>query len=608
MGVLTWSPGWSALTWDDFAKIEIAQNWAEHPVITPGLVWLPMPFWVYGSVFRLLGASFQSDPMAVVAVVNSVAVLAAAVLVGYTAWLMFGSRMGGLVAYTVALFSPWGYFTSLSGLSEPLYYLSVVAAGAAFVAWTQRRRISTLILGGVFAALAAATRYEAWWLVAAWVFLTAGPELWALRKPGWKLTRTTIIVASACVPLITPLAWFGLNVMQTGDPFHFARQAALAYESGYGNDLFDSVGERLLFYPVSLVRSAPLLLSVLVVLIWQLRKDPLVAGLSRMFGLAFGLFYLSTVFSSPVGIFSERYMFVFALALTPVLGGLPSLLARVDSKAVRRAVIVGGTLTAIAMAGYQIVNRPVEWTHAPDLLTLAEGLGEVSSQDRPLVIGLGPGTGVDVTPLKVRNGSDVIVAMVDADGLTAPGEGPEGIDVWIERLPARVQSAEVTPDAVVGRFYLYGARAVGINLDPMVGGDGWMRQNEDGSISPVPTSPYVGLEFLGEDPWPGAEALVRRSISRAGTIRSGRLELRSLYGHGFNAGRILVEVRVDGLVILQRDISERSQWLLVPFTIPAGSGNSNIEVAVVALDGIEVGWDWGRASTVLVRALEIDTG
>jgi hypothetical protein len=402
------------------------------------------------------------------------------------------------------------------------------------------------------------------------------------------------------------VAWFALNVRQTGDPFHFVDLAALAYESGYGNDLFDSVGERLLFYPASLVRSAPLLLAVLVVLIWRLRSNPLVPDLVRLFGLAFGLFYLSTLFSSPVGIFSERYMFVFALALTPVLGGLPSLLARVDSKSVRRAVIIGGTLTAVAMTGYRIVNRPVEWTHAPDLLTLAEGLGEVSSHDRPLVIGLGPGTAIDFTPLKIRNGSDVIVTPSDEGLPTAPGERPEGIDIWIERLPARVRIAGRTPDAVVGRFYLYGPRAAEMQLDPMIGGEGWMFQDENGSTSPVPPSPYVGLEFAGEDPRPGAEALVRKSLSRAGTPRSGHLELRSLYGHGFRSGRILVEVRVDGVVILQRDISERSEWLLVPFTIPAGTGNSIIEVAVVALDGIEVGWDWRGASTVLVRALEID--
>jgi hypothetical protein len=43
-------------------------------------------------------------------------------------------------------------------------------------------------------------------------------------------------------------------------------------------------------------------------------------------------------------------------------------------------------------------------------------------------------------------------------------------------------------------------------------------------------------------------------------------------------------------------------------TLPTGVGDTRIEVAVVALPGIEADWDWGRASTVLIRTLRLTGG
>ena len=59
--------------------------------------------------------------MLLVAVVNSAAVLGTAALVGLSAVRLFASTCGGLIAFAVVLFAPYAVFTSLSGLSEPLY-------------------------------------------------------------------------------------------------------------------------------------------------------------------------------------------------------------------------------------------------------------------------------------------------------------------------------------------------------------------------------------------------------------------------------------------------------------------------------------------------------
>ncbi|MDP8959912.1 MAG: hypothetical protein M3N51_12185, partial [Actinomycetota bacterium] len=126
LGIMAWEPGWSALTWDDFTRVELALDWAQRPSVAIGrLVWLPLHTWVLGTAFLLTGGLFGDSPMALAAVVNSLAVLGAAGLVGRAAWHLFGSSSGALLAFAAILFSPWGFYVSLSGHSEGLYYLAV---------------------------------------------------------------------------------------------------------------------------------------------------------------------------------------------------------------------------------------------------------------------------------------------------------------------------------------------------------------------------------------------------------------------------------------------------------------------------------------------------
>ena len=114
------------------------------------------------------------------------------------------------------------------------------------------------------------------------------------------------------------------------------------------------------------------------------------------------------------------------------------------------------------------------------------------------------------------------------------------------------------------------------------------------------------LEFDGDDPDAGQEALVWVEVPRTGEMRRARLELRSLYGHGFNPGRLELLVRVDDTVVFSRDIAAPSRWLTVGFPIAPGAGMVRVEVVVRALPGIETGWMWGRASTVLIRSLVVE--
>jgi hypothetical protein len=129
--------------------------------------------------------------------------------------------------------------------------------------------------------------------------------------------------------------------------------------------------------------------------------------------------------------------------------------------------------------------------------------------------------------------------------------------------------------------------------------------DESGQSRPLPSGPYAWLEFTTDDPLPDSSVILATSLEVPAGSTTATLELRSTYGHGFNAGRMRVEVRVDGLTIESWDLSEPSRWRVVPFDIPAGVTGVDLEVAVVALADIEAGWAWGRASTVLVRSVEV---
>lgn len=599
-GVVTWRPGWSALSWDDFAKVEIAQAWATDPTLSPDLVWLPVPFWVYGTAFALFGESFAASPMALVAIVNTVAILATAVMVGLTARAVFDSNIGGLIAYAAVLFSPWGFFTSLSGLSEPLYYLAVATAAWSYVGWLERRRLPLLLVGGMAVAAAAAIRYEAWWLAVAWwlsIVLSERRNLLTRERSSF------LAVLVAAVPAVTPLAWFALNAARAGDALYFVTRERQAYAGGYGTELYDSVLERLTFYPLALYRSAPLLLMLEALVFLRLWRNRTAKRLALLFAATFVGWYASTVFAPPVGIFSERYMFVFAIGIAPLLGGLPQVLFSVRSRRRRRVLTAACLVSVVALSTYQIVDRPVEWTHPPDLLTLNDALGSAARDHGPLLVQVGPGMEIDLTPMRVQNGSNLRVVPGDPD--RGPGEIPTDVDLWVERLPERVKGT--TAGAVIGRYRLYGPGVEQLGrLEPMPGGDGWVYRSERGETSPIPPGPFVGLEFAGDDPPPGSEASIRRTVEKSTLELDGSLELRSMYGHGYNTGRISVLVRLDEVTIHRHDIADPSQWTEVRFVVPAGTGISTIDVVVAAEPGIEAGWGWGRVSTVLVRSFLVD--
>jgi hypothetical protein len=154
------------------------------------------------------------------------------------------------------------------------------------------------------------------------------------------------------------------------------------------------------------VRSAPLLLPLLVILaVLGLRQAPQSRLLTALVTLHFGLFYVTSLLSRSVGAFTERFMFAFVVALAPLLGMLPALIARARHWPFRAAVT--GSILALLLieAVYGLTHRLDEWGHSPDLLEVTSLLGDLArGRGAPLRVFTGDGFESDLMPLAVQNG------------------------------------------------------------------------------------------------------------------------------------------------------------------------------------------------------------
>src|SRR4051812_42914052 len=88
-----YASGFRALSDDDYARISIAQRFAEAPSFDPSHTsWLPAPFWVYGVALRVFGTDLA------IARVTAIALSTLATLVVYVAARLLGAgRVGALL-------------------------------------------------------------------------------------------------------------------------------------------------------------------------------------------------------------------------------------------------------------------------------------------------------------------------------------------------------------------------------------------------------------------------------------------------------------------------------------------------------------------------------
>jgi hypothetical protein len=264
-----YATGFRALSDDDYARITIAQRFAEGPRFDPSRTsWLPAPFWLYGAAFRVFGSDLL--------VARAVAILlgaGATVLVYVAARLLGAPRLGALVGAALSTFLPYSALLGIAAVPE-VPCAALIVFGAATLA---RAEPKLRALGGLALALACLSRYEAW--PVAGVF--AGCTLWEALKERR-------LFPGAALALSGPALWLLVGRVEHGSAFFFVTRVA-SYRRALGPGAAGgSLGARLLEYPGLLLGAEPeiwLVLAVVLVAAWRTREPAALAPYRRA-GLA----------------------------------------------------------------------------------------------------------------------------------------------------------------------------------------------------------------------------------------------------------------------------------------------------------------------------------
>jgi hypothetical protein len=302
--------GFRAVSDDDYARIVIAQRFAENPSVDPsGTSWLPVPFWTYGGVFSLFGASLEvaRTTALVLGVASALLVLVAASWLG-------ANRAGALLAAIVAGVFPLSAWLGAATLPEaPTAGLIVLA-----VASLSREDPVPRWLGAAALWLACFSRYEAWPVAAVFGFLSAVD---ARRLRTWRLA------VPAFVALLPIALWLAHGVVRHDDALFFFRRVA-----SYKQALGDSASAWGAWLPLAALLSEPvLLLFVALALVRRLRRGASLAPYAR--GLACAAALVLFLLAGAVGGGTPTHH--GARALLPVFYFLACVLGHASGNSVR---------------------------------------------------------------------------------------------------------------------------------------------------------------------------------------------------------------------------------------------------------------------------------
>ena len=220
-----------ALSDDDYARIVIAQGFADAPKLDPsGTSWLPFPFWLMGSAMLVFGKGLE------------VARIAQACFAVLSVWLLYaGARLFGMptrTAFASAAFAAMLPLSLLLGVATVPELPTAALSAFALLAVT-RPSSRTACLAGLAMLAATLSRYEAWpvaAVVALFLLKDAGQAL--LPRPGAPAegkgrANAVAALAGATLALAGPVLWIAWNHHAHGHALHFLHRVS-AYRQALG--------------------------------------------------------------------------------------------------------------------------------------------------------------------------------------------------------------------------------------------------------------------------------------------------------------------------------------------------------------------------------------
>jgi len=238
-----WLRGPAAISDDDYARVVIAQAWAQHPRVDPtGTSWLPFPFYVTGAAMFVLGTSLDvaREVQVLLALVSSLVIYLGARRLGHERW---------LAAVSAGLAAALPNLARVAPATVPEYPTAACLAFGllCLVGKKDREERVWSLLGGGAIYLACASRYEAWPI--------AGVYAGVMACRAWKATDSRNrpwLGAAAIVAVAFPCLWLLHGTFVQGDAFFFVTRVT-RYKAALGAPAPD-LSAAWLGYPLALVR------------------------------------------------------------------------------------------------------------------------------------------------------------------------------------------------------------------------------------------------------------------------------------------------------------------------------------------------------------------
>jgi hypothetical protein len=359
---LVLATGFRAVSDDDYARLVIAQRFAEMPSLDPsGTSWLPVPFWTYGSVVALFGTSLgvARATALVLGVFSTLSVLVAARWLGAT-------RTGALAAALVASLLPWSAWLGAATLPEAPTAGLVVLGMASLSSSTLHRRAP----GAAALALACFSRYEAWPVAVVFGFLTAVD---ARRKHSWSLA------VPAFVAVLPIAAWLAHGAVRHDDALFFWRRVA-SYKHALGGET--TLAGRVVEPLGALASELPLLAVTAALLFRRVFKGSTLAPYSRGFACCAAVALFLAIGAAGGGApthHSARALLPVSYFLACVLGHALGRALDNELEGRRFGVPLGALLVLFASRPWALVSPPGDFAHRDLELHIGERARELGA-------------------------------------------------------------------------------------------------------------------------------------------------------------------------------------------------------------------------------------
>lgn len=393
--------GFRAVSDDDFARVVLAQAWAHAPRLDPtGTSWLPVPFWLNGALFCVLGHIF-APTLEVARAIAFALGLASAALVHLSARWITGDRRAALAGALLAGAFPWSACLGVATVPElPTAALSLFAVASLVTPPAGPAPPAGRALLGAFAlVLATLSRYEPWSVAVTF----AAMALLAAARLGQGRGAQAKLALAALVALAGPAAWIAWNRAAHGDALHFlARVASYRNAIGPGGD---GALLRLFAYPAAMVREEPELFVwpiAIALVAWRARRGaapgsarplPPLLRATRPYALpgavaAFQIAALSLALvrdGAPTH-HPERATLLALLLLALAVGDLSARAFRGASAGARRAL--GGALLVVLALGafFRPHLRREHFNPRRDEVAIGRAAAELTPPSAPLLL------------------------------------------------------------------------------------------------------------------------------------------------------------------------------------------------------------------------------